>query len=313
MDRKKRSTLIGAAMIFMGIALGTGLGYLLAGEPEQEISHRPYSTNTGGDTTAVPVGPAPVGAEFTSEDMKWVDLRCGDGVKEQPDLEALLLQPLQWDLSIEEPTVLIVHTHASESYEKQEGQQYEESSDYRTLDTAYNMVAVGDRLAELLEQAGIGVIHDRQIHDHPSYNDAYTNSRSAVEDYLQTYPTIQVVLDLHRDAVLLNDGSQFAPTVTVAGEQVAQLMLIIGSDGSGAEHPLWAENLSAALKLQVLLEKNAPGITRTSILRTQRYNQDLSTGAMLIEVGAAGNTIDEALGAVPILAQALIALMYGAN
>lgn len=321
MDRKKRSTLFGAALIILGIVLGLWLGTVLvkrqqAGQlhwlrlPQGGVS-KPGKTIPSSQPE-VPAGPAGTGGvSFLPSDAKKISLRYGDDCDYRPDIKELLEQPLFWDLTGDGPTVLIVHTHASESYTKQAGQNYTETAEFRTLNTAYNMVALGDKLTQLLEQAGISVIHDRTLHDYPSYNNAYTNSRQSVQDYLSRYPSIQVVLDLHRDAALNSDGSQYAPTLTVNGETVAQIMLVVGSDASGMLHPRWEENLAAAVKLQVLLERQTPGITRSTILRAQRYNHDLSEGAMIVEIGTAGNSLQQAMAAVPYLADALIALCHG--
>ncbi len=313
MDRKRRSTVIGAALIFIGTLAGVMLAKALTRQ-EQSVFLE-FSTGAPQSTAAslLPTEPPVERARFTAADAKKISLRYGDNCTYRPNIESLLLQKLDWDLPGETPTVLILHSHASESYTKTAEQDYRESSGYRTLDTAYNMVALGEALCARLREAGIGVVHDRQIHDYPSYNNAYQNSRDAASDYLRRYPDIRIVLDLHRDAVLLSDGSQYAPTVELGGKRCAQLMLIVGTDGAGASHPDWRENLALALKLQVLLERAAEGITRPTILRTSRYNQDLSTGALLIEIGTAGNTLDEAMAAVEPLAQALIALAHGAN
>lgn len=231
----------------------------------------------------------------------------------RPDVEKLLTESLQWDLADGEPAVLIVHTHGSESYTKQPGQDYKETAAYRTLDESYNMVAVGDLLAQLLEAAGIRVIHDRQLHDYPSYNSSYNNSRSSVKAYLKEYPSIRLVLDIHRDAAENSDGSQFATHATVNGQDSAQIMFLVGTDESGNHHPDWQDNLAVAAKLNVLMEQINSGITRKSTLRAQRFNQDLAPIALLVEVGSAGNTLEEALRAIPVLAEAIIALKNGAN
>lgn len=312
MDRKKRSTLMGAALIILCVAAAlrltgvrTHLEAPLLRWPQGGLS-RPLQTEP-----TLAAGPAETTLRFDARDAALLSLSYGDGCDYRPDLKALLQRPLQWQLRGENPTVLIIHTHGSESYTRQPGESYASSGDYRTLDTDYNMVALGDYLGQLLEEAGIGVIHDRRLHDYPSYNSSYNHSRSAVQEYLRRYPDILMVLDLHRDAVLLSDGSQFAPTVTVAGEQVARLMLVVGSDGSGMEHPLWQENLAMGAKLQALLERQVPGITRPILLRAQRFNHDLSTGAIIVEIGAAGNTLQQAMGAIPYLAEAIIALSNG--
>lgn len=255
----------------------------------------------------------PAKVQLTTADLRNVRVQYATDCPYRPDIEDLLLRAMTWNLGLEDPTVLIIHTHTCESYTKQSGQDYKEYTAYRTVNEEYNMVAVGDRLTQLLEAAGIQVIHDRQIHDYPSYSDAYDNSRDAAQEYIDQYPTIRVVLDLHRDAVQNADGSQYATSCMVNGTKVAQLMLVVGSDASGLTHPHWQENLAEAIKLQAVLERLAPGITRPCILRAQRFNHDLTTGAMLVEVGTAGNTLAEAMGAIAVLADALIELMYGAN
>ena len=229
----------------------------------------------------------------------------------RPDLEALLEQPLTWDLTGPEPKVLILHTHATESYTKK-GEDYRESSEYRTLDEDYNMISIGTRVAQLLQEAGIPVIHDRQLHDYPSYNGSYNHARKSIQSVLAEYPGIRLVLDLHRDASG-DPKNQLRPVVTVEGVETARIMLVMGTDVGGLDHPDWEENLALGLKLQAQLERQAPGITRALSLRSQRFNQDLTSGSLLIEMGAAGNSHPEALRAAQQLARAIIALAKGAE
>ena len=227
------------------------------------------------------------------------------------DTLALLREPLRWELRADVPTVLILHSHGTESYEK-EGS-YTETSPYRTLDTGYNMVSVGDRVAELLEAGGIRVIHDRTLHDYPSYNSAYGNARQAIGDTLAENPGICLVLDLQRDAAEDASGNQKVSTVTIDGESTANLMLVMGSDKGSLSYPHWEKNLSLAVKLQAQLEQMYPGLCKPIKLGTNRYNQDLSTGALLVEVGTAGNTHTQALAAAEYLAEGILALANGAN
>ena len=244
---------------------------------------------------------------FSAGDAELVDILYACSLR--PDLENLLQEPLDWDLTGEEPKVLILHTHATESYTRQ-GEDYIESSAFRTLDERYNMVSVGERVAEMLIKAGIGVIHDRQLHDYPSYNGSYSNARKAIRKILEENPQISLVLDLHRDASE-DLNNQFRPAVTVEGEETAQIMLVMGTNAAGLTHPEWEKNLSLGLKLQAQLERQAPGISRPMSLRSQRFNQDLTPGSLLIEMGAAGNSHDEALRAAEQLARAVIALSRG--
>jgi len=246
-------------------------------------------------------------AVFSGADAGLVEVNsvCGYSV----DVQTLLSMPLDWNLTEGGPAVLIVHSHGSESYRKTED--YQESSAYRTLDPKYNVVSVGDRITEILEAGGVEVIHDKTLHDYPSYNSAYGESRNSVSDYLQQYPSIRVVLDIHRDAVESADGKQLAYTVGMGEKQVAQLMMVVGTDAGGLTHPNWKDNMALAVKLHAQLEKLVPGICRPISFRTQRFNQDLSPGAILIEVGAAGNTRQEALLAAEQLSAGLLALAYG--
>ena len=242
-------------------------------------------------------------AVFSPQDAELIEVLNFSGY--EPDITDLLQKPLSWELTGEGPTVLILHTHATEGYKDTEG--------YRSEDTLCNMVSVGQRLAELLEEAGVGVIHDTMLHDQPSYSGAYEHARSAVQEYLARYPTIRLVLDLHRDAIADGNGTQLAYTLQTPKGNAARMMLVMGSGSGGLSYPNWQENLSLAVKLQAQLEKTTPGICRPIGLRASRYNQDLSPGALLIEMGAAGNTRQEALLSAEFLADAIIDLAYGAK
>jgi len=221
-----------------------------------------------------------------------------------PDPADLLARPLDWDLTGSEPKVLILHTHSTESYTRT-GESYPETAAYRTLEEEYNMLSIGQAVAEKLRKAGICVIHDRTIHDYPSYNGSYSAARQTIQTRLAEFPAVDLILDLHRDASE-GPGGQLRPLVNIAGEKTAQLMVVLGANHEGYE-----ENLSLGLKLQTQLERLYPGVTRPLQLRAQRFNQDLCKGALLVEVGAAGNSRAEALAAADILADGVIALAKG--
>lgn len=222
----------------------------------------------------------------------------------QPDMAALLAKPLTWQLRGEEPTVLILHTHTTESYTKA-GEDYRETASWRTLEEDYNMLSVGQLVVQVLAEYGITALQDRSLHDYPSYNGSYTDARKSIREYLEEYPSIALVLDLHRDASE-GSGGQLRTAASVEGQTAAQLMLVLGTN-----HEDYEENLSLALKLHAQLESQCPGITRPLQLRAARFNQDLSPGALLVEVGAAGNTHAEALLAARELAKAVAALAEG--
>ena len=173
------------------------------------------------------------------------------------------------------------------------------------------MVCVGQALQAALEAKGIGVIHDKTLYDNPSYNDAYIQSRKGVQAWLEQYPSISLVIDLHRDAAGDSATGQLQTQVMIDGSPSAQLMIVVGSNAGGRQHPQWKENLALAAKLHAQLEKRFPGICRPISFRTERFNQDLSPGALLIEVGAAGDTLEEALVAVGFLAEGISDLALG--
>ena len=228
----------------------------------------------------------------------------------RPDLGELLTRELEWSLAGNEPTVLILHTHGTEAYTSLENDSYEASGAYRTLDEQHNMLCLGTLVARRLEEAGIGVIQDRNLHDYPDYNSAYTNAAASTEELLARYPSIRLVLDLHRDAADTAYG-QMVTECSIGSERAAQLMMVVGTDAGGLSNPEWEENLSLALKLQVLLEREHPGICRPMSLTYHRYNQHLGDRALLVEIGAAGNTLREAELAAEALARAIIRLKDG--
>jgi stage II sporulation protein P len=255
------------------------------------------------ETTPLPVATEPEEVYcFSGEDAALVDVRYYASYR--PDLQAMVTQPLDWELVSAQPTVLIFHSHATESY-LPDGS-YTESSPYRTLDTTRNMVSIGEYLTRLLEAGGVRVLHDTGLHDYPSYNGSYSASRKSVQGYLRENPQLLLILDLHRDGV---DGkTQPDTSAQVNGGEAAQLMLVVGTRQQG-----WEQNMALAVKLTAVLEKLHPGVTRPISFRTQQFNQDLSPGALLVEVGAAGNTHQEALRAVEALAEGILTLARGAN
>ena len=254
--------------------------------------------------------PQPVGIQLSAGDADKVKLN--DLVNYSPDVESLLLSPLSWDLTGDAPTVLILHTHATESYTQQPGEIYQEDSAYRTLNGSYNMLSIGEELASVLTDGGISVLHDRTLHDYPSYSGSYNHARKTIRAYLDAFPTITMVIDLHRDAMDLNKDPQLTTLATVGESRSAQLMLVAGTDHNNS-YTGWENNLALGVKLTAVLEKMHPGITRPIQLRPQRFNLDMTPGSLLVEVGANGNTHQEAITAVRALGAAILAMAQGVN
>ena len=216
-----------------------------------------------------------------------------------------LQQPFSAVLTGEGPQVLILHTHGSEGYTPAPGEEVVWSGNYRTTDTRYNVVRVGDEIARVLGEAGISVLHDRTLYDYPSYNEAYDRSLAAVQTYLAQYPSIQFVLDVHRDAIEDAEGNQYKVVSAVEEGTAAQMTLVVGSDGSGLSHPNWMDNLRLAVALQEETLREYPTLMRPMLLRNSRYNQHVAPGALLLEVGAAGNAPEEAVLAGQLFAQCM--------
>ena len=335
MDQQYKALKIGAAVIALAVFLRLfGVAFIAAGDsilsPEMLSlavflqTGRVVRYPGGGSMSSMPEPPRetePAAPEppltetalpvFSPEDAKGLSMIYGCDYR--PDLESLLVSSLSWDLTDGQPAVLIVHTHATEAYTPTTGSQYKPSGDYRTLDEHYNMVSIGDEVARVLEEGGIRVIHDREYHDYPDYNYSYINARKSIADYLEEYPSIQMVLDIHRDAGAGDNGYQFSTSATVGGQPSAQLMVVIGTDASGNTHPNWQSNLALALKLTAQLERENPGITRPVYLRQERFNMDMTAGSLLIEVGASGDTHAEAILAANALARGILQLAKGTS
>lgn len=219
------------------------------------------------------------------------------------DVSALLSEGPSLRLSSEGPQLLIVHTHGSEAYTQSGSDLYVESDPYRTEDMDQNVIKVGDVLTEIFESKGLTVIHDREIYDYPSYTGSYSRSGAAVEEYLSEHPSIKVVIDLHRDA--LGSGDTVYKTRAEASlGNCAQVMLLVGTGDNGLYHPNWQENLKLALYLQNAMEKAYPSLARPLSLKSERYNQHLSTGSLIIEVGSTGNSLEEAIRAIELFGDA---------
>lgn len=225
------------------------------------------------------------------------------------DKAALLARESSLELSGDGPQVLIVHSHSTEAYTPSDGLSYAEIPSYRTLDETRSVIAVGEVLAEALRKQGLEVIHDTSVNDYPNYNTSYWNALQKIERWQAEYPSIQLILDIHRDAVENEDGEAVALLSTQEGQQMAQLMLVVGTDEGGLEHPAWQENLANALKLQSVLMGQYPGLCRKVDLRTERFNQHVSPGALLIEVGTNGNTLTQAKASAVLLADAVVRTM----
>lgn len=214
--------------------------------------------------------------------------------------------PFSIEVGSSEPQVLIMHTHATESYELEDLGWFDPEYTSRRTDTSLNMVAVGAAIAEELSAAGIVTLQDATLHDYPSYNGSYERSNATVRSYLEQYPSIKVVLDVHRDAIE-TDGARVKAVAEVEGKTAAQVMIICGADKNG-NLPNFKQNLAFAAKWESAMESRYPGLTRPVLFDYRYYNQDLTTGSLLIEMGSHGNTLEEAVYSGHLVGKALVGL-----
>lgn len=213
------------------------------------------------------------------------------------DIQVKLKEKIDLSVSKDKPSVLIFHTHTTETYQILDRGFYEVGFETRSNNSAQNMVRVGKAICEQIENAGYQVIHDTQIHD-GTYSGSYSRSRAAVEEYLKKYPSIQVVLDIHRDAIQENDGTKIKPVAEINGKKAAQIMIISGCQEEGndiTDLPDWEYNLTFAVQLQNKLEELFEGITRPLYFCPRSYNMNLTHCSLLIEIGSDSNTLDEAV------------------
>ena len=202
--------------------------------------------------------------------------------------------------------IVIYHTHTCESYTKTEKYTYKSSGNFRTTDLNYSVARVGEELKKYLDKYDFNVIHNKTYHDYPKYNGSYTRSLETIEKILKTSKA-SLVIDLHRDA--LGSNSKYAPSVKINGEEAAQLMFVIGTDGGGLKHDKWKKNLKLAIKIQEKANEMYPGLFKPIIVRNSRYNQHVSEGACIIEVGATGNTLEQCLVSMKYLSSVIFEVM----
>lgn len=203
--------------------------------------------------------------------------------------------------------IIIFHTHTCESYTPTEANNYVASGNFRTTDLNYSVARVGTELTNRLINMGFNVNHDTTYHDYPAYTGSYTRSLATINGILQKNKDSQLVIDLHRDA--LGSSSTYGPTVQIGDEVVAQIMFVIGTDGGGLEHPNWLNNFKLAVKIQEKANQMYPGLFKPIILRNSRYNQHVTNGACIIEVGATGNTLEQCNGSMKYLSKVIEEVM----
>ncbi len=211
------------------------------------------------------------------------------------------------------PVVLILHTHATESFAQSDAD-FTSEADWRTTDPEKNMLAVGKTLADVLREKGINVIHCEEMFDAEDFTMAYYNASLAIRRILAEYPSVSYILDLHRDSIAYTDGSEtIRPVTFIDGEPCAQLMFVVGTDHGGSGHTGWTDNFRLACRLQSSIAEEHPGLMRSINLRSASFNQQYTKGSLLIEMGAAGSCLEEVCRSAGILGTFLAEEIIGCD
>ncbi len=244
------------------------------------------------------------GTKIKAMDMSGKGISFRNETGYTPDVAVSLAQKLGFCVEDGKPEVLIMHTHTSEAYA--------ESAGARSTDNTKNVVQVGSVLAKKLKEYGISVVHDTTRNDSPSYNGSYSKAMKSIAAQIERHPSIEIVLDVHRDyAEQTKNGEkvQLKPVTEIDGESVAQVMLVVGTDGLGLTHPDWKENLAFAIQIQEQLQKKSSKLARPINVRRERFNQHMTRGSLILEMGTAGNTVSECERAAEYVAEAIASVL----
>lgn len=218
------------------------------------------------------------------------EIKLSNATEYDVDLKTMCQEPLGFKLDYTGPEVLIMHTHTTECYD---GDAMTGEAE-RTTNESYNVCEIGSIVSNELEKKGIKTIHDKTIHDYPSYQGAYTRALSTIERNINEYPSIKVVLDIHRDAYIYPDGTKLKVSTNLDGQESAQVMLVLGTDSMGLSHPNWKSNLRFASRIQSTADAMYPNLMRPLNLRKERFNMHKTQGSILLEIGSNGNSLAEA-------------------
>ena len=232
-------------------------------------------------------------------------------VDNSTDIGANLLDArrmLEYDATISgdasNPQILIYHTHSQEDF-----------ADSIPGDTSTTILGAGEKLAQLLrDEYGFHVIHHTGVYDVESRDYAYSAAGPANEQILKENPSIEVVIDLHRDGVA--DSTRLVSDV--GGRPTAQFMFFNGlsylkSKGpvDYLENPYIEENLAFSFQMKLAADEYYPGFARHTYLKGLRYNMHYCPKSLLIEVGAQTNTVEEIMNAIDPLAHILAMVLKG--
>ncbi len=265
--------------------------------------------NTGSAMTATGLGVLCINTVYPSMGIEIADSRDNENTgqssvttlesdkttqvsEESPDADMTVP-----DVTGKDPQVLIVHTHATESYLPASDGNFHSKGEANTVRD------VGNKLAATLEARGIAVVHDKTLHDDPSYNNSYSRSYETIQSLLAKYPSVKCVIDLHRDAV---SSTAPAATVSIGGKTCAKYSYVVSNAVS-----TYSQNKSFVSSLNTIAAEKYSGFTGTVLERGYRYNQDLSSKYLLLEIGFNRNQIEDCRNTAEVFGNILADCLLG--
>ncbi|HPT87820.1 MAG TPA: stage II sporulation protein P [Bacillota bacterium] len=200
-----------------------------------------------------------------------------------------------------EPLILLYHTHTTESYLPESGREHANPEKGERGD----IVKVGEYMQKILEEKyGIKTIHDDTIHDSYPFRESYLRSQTTIKKYLEKYPSIKVVFDIHRDAT-----PGVTARCTINGQTLSTILMVVGTDKMGLAHPHWKENHQFAKDLSEAMNRYYPGLNSGIIISDARYNQHLHQRSLILEFGDQNSKLEEVYRAVDSFVPILVSYL----
>ncbi len=262
--------------------------FLLPREEQEEIEPVPQNAKKVSALTI----------KGTASQLNWKNVYTKNPTSFSIDPSSLAARKKSWSFDKKGPEILIVHTHGSEAYNTHNGAWYLDTDSFRSLDITENIVSIGEELAKILTTAGYNVLHSTTMYDQPTYSTSYSSALKGINAYIKQYPSIRVVIDVHRDSMAATDGTRYKLISNDTDEPCAQMMLVMGTGESGLSFPNWRDNLSFAIRLQKAILEKYPTLMRPIAMTKHRYNEHATRASFILEVGTDGNTLTEAKKAI---------------
>lgn len=318
-NAKKINSIFGGTTVMAEETPNLSLGSGLQMSTEPEIEPEPTPSEPSDETTEpenepepeIPSSPGKDDLPVFSNNLSWysvgekAELNLINKTDFNVNLNDYLKKsfPITGKIPESSPLVLIVHTHGTESYLASGKDYYSPDEPFRSEKKEKTVVHIGSVLKTELESLGIPVLHDETMYDKGDYSHSYIHAQKGITKILADNPTIKFVIDIHRDSVFDSSGRNIKPLTTIEGKKCAQLMLVVGTNQGGTYHPNWQSNLTVATHLQQKMNELYPTLARPINLRTSAFNQALTKGSLILEVGSCGNTIEEAENAIRLFAK----------